>query len=107
MTTQYPVVNGESELGVEPERVYISCSPEDLITVEMDAWRRGYDAADADTKAAERLLPDIERQGEEAYEVALCRYVPMNLEQFHDVYVRGWCTGYGIRLRELGLWRSA
>ena len=103
MTLYNPVSEGEVDPRAEPARIYMSCCPEDLIAVEMDAWRHGYDAASADAKAAERTLPDIEWLGEGACEVALRRYVPMNLERLHDVYVRGWCTGYCIRLLERGV----
>lgn len=103
MTLYSPVSSGEIESHIEPVPVYIACSPEDLIAVEMDAWRQGYDTASVDNKAAERTLPDIEWLGEGACEEALRRYVPMSLERFHDVYVRAWCAGYCIRLRELGL----
>lgn len=103
MTLYSSVSGGEVGSQVEQESIYISCCPEELIAVEMDAWRHGYDAASADKKAADRTLPDIEWQGEGACEEALRRYVPMNLERFHEIYVRGWCTGYCIRVRELGV----
>ena len=83
--------------------IYISCCDEDLIAVEMDAWKRGYDRAAAEGPAATSDIAAIERAGDAACDEALQVYVAMDLARFRDVFIRAWCGGYCTRLRELGV----
>ena len=89
----------QSEL--EEERVYLSCSAEDLIEVEMEAWRQGYQAAESASLAALQSLNAVAEAGEGACRQALSRYVPLDVTRFTDVFVRAWCGGYCTRAREL------
>ena len=85
---------------LEARRIYLSCSPEDLIAVEMVAWREGFDAAGEDDALATLDIQQIERRAEQTCDDTLERYVPMNVEQYRDVFVRGWCGGYCSRVGE-------
>jgi hypothetical protein len=96
-----PDVLGASAEG-EEERVYLSCSPEDLIVVEMEAWQRGYQAAQAAPPGT--TVPSLEAiaaAGKGACNQALLLYVPLDIERFVDVFVRAWCGGYCTRAQEL------
>jgi hypothetical protein len=87
----------------EEERVYLSCSAEDLIALEMEAWRRGYQAAEAAAPAGLLRLEALAEAGEAACNQALLLYVPLDVDRFADVFVRAWCGGYCTRARELSL----
>ena len=82
------------------EQIYISCCVEDLIGVEMDAWKRGYDQAHSDGLATLRDIEAIEHAAENALDEALLVYVPLDLTRFRDVFIRAWCGGYCTRLHE-------
>jgi hypothetical protein len=86
---------------VEGERVYLSCSAEDLIAVEMEAWKRGCRAAEAAGPEALQSLEAVSAKAEDACNQALLMYVPLDVGRFADVFVRGWCAGYCTRAREL------
>jgi hypothetical protein len=85
----------------EGERVYLSCCAEELIVVEMEAWRRGYQAAEADAPAMLPSVKAVAEAGESACNEALVQYVPLDVDRFTDVFVRAWCGGYCSRAREL------
>ena len=80
--------------------IYIACGIEDLISVEMVAWKRGYDRACADGPAVLDDTAAVERAAQAACEEALEIYVPLDQARFCDVFVRAWCGGYFTRLRE-------
>lgn len=92
------------EIEQTAQPIYLACSVEELILVEMDAWNQGYGRAVADNAPMQRLreLATVERAAEEACDVALLSYVPMDLLRFRDVFVRAWCGGYCTRLHERG-----
>ena len=89
-----------SEQG-ESKRVYLSCCAQDLIAVEMEAWRRGYHAAETDAPATLQSVAAMAEAGEGACNQALLLYVPLDVDRFADVFVRAWCGGYCTRAREL------
>jgi hypothetical protein len=94
-----PGATAESEQR-DGEPVYLSCTAEDLIVVEMEAWRRGYQAATTDAAAALQSLEAVAEAGEGACNQALSLYVPLDIARFADVFVRAWCGGYCTRARE-------
>jgi hypothetical protein len=87
----------------EGELVYLSCSAEDLIAVEMEAWRRGYQSAETASPAPLLRLEAVAEVAEVACHQALLLYVPLDVDRFADVFVRAWCGGYCTRARELSL----
>ncbi len=84
-------------------QIYVGCSHEELIAIEMDAWKRGYERAVADGPAAMRDLAAVEAAGETACDDALRTYVPMELGRFRDVFTLAWCAGYWTRVQEFGI----
>lgn len=96
MMPQTPVTNGPAG----GQQIYIACAVEDLIGVEMDAWKRGYDRAREEGPAASRDIMVVERIANDGCDEALKVYVPLDLTRFCDVFVRAWCGGYFTRLRE-------
>lgn len=92
--------NLTSDILAGEQRIYIACGVEDLISVEMDAWKRGYDRAEADGLAALQDMAAVERAAQAACDVALEVYVPLDQARFCDVFVRAWCGGYFTQLRE-------
>jgi hypothetical protein len=74
--------------------IYLSCSAEDLILVEMEAWDRGFKQVTIDTKAALEDIVAIENVAEQACDQSLVVYVPLDLYRFRDVFTRAWCAGY-------------
>ena len=85
----------------EGKHVYLSCCTEDLITIEMEAWRRGYQAAETDAPATLPSVKAVAEAGECACNQALLLYVPLDVDRFADVFIRAWCGGYCTRAREL------
>lgn len=90
-----------TDIPLETQQIYTTCSTEELITVEMDAWKRGYSRAVADGPAAMRVLADVLRASETACDEALLIYVPMDLARFRDIFMRAWSCGYHMRMQEL------
>ena len=84
-------------------QVYVGCSHEELIAIEMDAWKRGYKRADTDGPAAMRDLAVVAAASEAACDDALQVYVPMELGRFRDVFTLAWCAGYWTRVQEFGM----
>ncbi len=74
--------------------IYLSCSAEDLILVEMEAWDRGFKQATADSIVALEDIAAIEQTAEQVCDQSLQVYVPMDLYRFRDVFIRAWCAGY-------------
>ena len=86
--------------------IYLACTPEDLIRVEMDAWGLGNDLAAAESQAILHDITAIWEASERACDDALEIYVPLDLGRFRDVFTRAWCAGYcnrvGQRISEPG-----
>jgi hypothetical protein len=80
------------ETGAQP--IYLSCTAEDLIRVEMEAWERGFNQAEIDAFGAQEDIAAIERAAEQVCYQSLDRYVPLDLDRFRDVFTRAWCAGY-------------
>jgi hypothetical protein len=75
--------------------IYLACSPEDLIAVEMDAWTRAFsEASMVETILDPASMPLIEQEAEKACDQALKVYMPLDLDRFRDVFTRAWCAGY-------------
>jgi hypothetical protein len=75
--------------------IYLSCCPEDLIAVEMDAWACGFrEAGRVETSPEPDSIRHIERAAEQVCDQALRIYVPLDLDRFRDVFTRAWCAGY-------------
>lgn len=91
----------------EGQQVYLSCSAEDLIAIEMEAWRSGYEAATISESVRLHNLAAIEEAAEGVCDQALYIYIPLDLTRFRDVFIRAWCGGYCMRMRELGWFASA
>jgi hypothetical protein len=80
--------------------IYLACSPEDLIAVEMDAWACGFrDAGTVSASPEPGGMRSIEQTAELVCEQALQTYIPLDLDRFRDVFVRAWCAGYCTGLR--------
>lgn len=82
------------------QRIYISCGTGDLIAVEMDAWKRGYERAVADGAAIMHDLAVVELASDAACDEALHVYVPMELGRFRDIFTLAWCAGYWTKVQE-------
>jgi hypothetical protein len=97
MMNQYSFHPAHTEEG---QLIYLSCSPEDLIAVEMDAWTRGFSEADlVETSPGPASMPLIEQAAERVCDQALELYIPLDLARFRDVFTRAWCAGYCTSLR--------
>jgi hypothetical protein len=80
--------------------IYLSCSPEDLIAVEMDAWTCGFgEAVKVEASAVPDNMSHIQQAGEQVCEQALRIYIPLDVDRFRDVFTRAWCAGYCTGLR--------
>lgn len=77
-----------------PAAKYWSCSHEELIELQIEAWALGSACAQADSSRALRDLMAVEQRAEIACEDALLIYVPMDLARFHDVFTLAWVGGY-------------
>ena len=82
------------------QQIYVGCSHEDYVTIEMAAWKRGYERAIADGLAVMRDLIVVGRASEIACDEALCMYVPMELNRFRNIFTLAWCGGYWTRVQE-------
>lgn len=85
-----------SMTGGPPARTvrYWSCSHEELITLQIEAWELGGAGARADGPRVLRELTAIEQRAERACEAALLIYVPLDLARFRDVFTLAWVGGY-------------
>jgi hypothetical protein len=80
--------------------IYLACSPEDLIAVEMDAWACGFrDAGKVSESPEPDCMRTIAQAAEQVCEQALQTYIPLDLDRFRDVFIRAWCAGYYTGLR--------
>ena len=80
---------------VQPEQpLYISCSAEDLIMLEMEAWDHGFQQADADDPHMLEGIEAISQAAEQVCDQSLQRYVPLDVIRFRDVFTRAWSAGY-------------
>ena len=73
---------------------YWSCSHEELIALQIEAWALGAGCAKADGSRALRDLVVIEQRAEAACDEALLIYVPLELARFRDVFTLAWVGGY-------------
>lgn len=83
-----------------PQQIYISSGKEDLITLAIEAWKRGYALAVAKGSAALRDLTAVAAASEDACDEALLIYVPMDRERFRDIFTIAWASGYWTRVQE-------
>lgn len=77
-----------------PAAKYCSCSHEELIELQIEAWALGSGCAKADGPRALRDLVAIEQRAEVACDEALLIYVPIEFARFHDVFTLAWVGGY-------------
>ena len=77
--------------------VYLSCSPEDLITVEILAWTHGCDRAGVDIPPRLKSIEAVEQAAEKVCDQALRTYIPLDVDRFRDVFTRAWSAGYCSR----------
>ena len=87
---QYAASAGEA--GAQP--IYLPCSVEDLIMLEIEAWERGFNRAGIDAVSAQKDVEAIEREAEQVCDQSLEVYVPLDLDRFREVFTRAWCAGY-------------
>ncbi|MGO8946107.1 MAG: hypothetical protein ACLQUY_00295 [Ktedonobacterales bacterium] len=74
--------------------IYLSCTPEDLIRVEIEAWERGLNQCDIDAASTLEDITAIEQAAEQICDQSLEVYVPLDVGRFRDVFTRAWCAGY-------------
>ncbi|HEX6800364.1 MAG TPA: hypothetical protein VF116_21815 [Ktedonobacterales bacterium] len=77
-----------------PDPKYWSCSHEELIALQIEAWALGAGCAKADGSRVLRDLMAIEQRAETACDEALLIYVPLELARFRDVFTLAWVGGY-------------
>lgn len=77
-----------------PAAKYWSCSHEELIELQIEAWALGSACARAAGLRALRDLMAVEQRAEIACEESLLIYVPLDLSRFHDVFTLAWVGGY-------------
>lgn len=77
-----------------PDPKYWSCSHEELIELQIEAWALGAGCAKAEGSRVLRDLVAIEQRAEAACDEALLIYVPLELARFHDVFTLAWVGGY-------------
>jgi hypothetical protein len=78
--------------------IYLACTPEELIMVEMDAWELGTDWAAGESTPVLPSIAAIREVSERACDDALKLCVPLDLDRFRDVFTRAWCAGYCSRV---------
>jgi hypothetical protein len=78
--------------------IYLACTPEDLILVEMHAWELGGNLAAVDAEPALESISAILDASEVACDEVLEIYVPLDVGRFRDVFTRAWCAGYCCRI---------
>lgn len=78
-----------------PRQRFISCCPEELVDVELEALRQGRERARADGARALRVMQEISNAACVACERALTeQYVALDVKTFRDVFTLAWCAGY-------------
>ena len=78
--------------------IYLACTAEDLIRVEMHAWELGNDRATGDSAPVLESITAIQEASERACDEALVTFIPLDLDRFRDVFTRAWCAGYCSRI---------
>lgn len=74
---------------------FISCCPEELVEVELEALRQGRECAQADGTRALRDAQAIAEAATAACERALVeQYVALDEARFRDVFTLAWRAGY-------------
>lgn len=75
--------------------IFISCCPEELVEVELEALRQGRERARADGTQALRDMQAISKTAATACDRALAeQYVALDEGRFRDVFTLAWCAGY-------------
>lgn len=96
-------LNSSDQLGgpvsVSPPAIigprFISCCPEELVEVELEALRQGRERAKADGARALGDMREISNAASAACERALTeQYVALDVKTFRDVFTLAWCAGY-------------
>lgn len=77
-----------------PAARYWSCSHEELIELQIEAWALGGARARSDGPRVLRDLPAIEQRAKIACDEILLLYVPLDLARFCDVFTLAWVGGY-------------
>lgn len=77
--------------------IYLSCSPEDLLRVEILAWTHGCDRAGLDIPPRLRSIEAVEQAAEQVCDEALQVYIPLDVDRFRDVFTCAWSAGYRSR----------
>jgi hypothetical protein len=84
-----------SPLAAPAAPVFISCCPEELVEVELEALRQGRARARADGAQALCRPQAISEAAAAACERALAeQYVALDEARFRDVFTLAWCAGY-------------
>lgn len=75
--------------------VFISCCPDELVEVELEALRQGRERARADGPAALREMQAVSEAAATACDRALAeQYIALDEARFRDVFTLAWCAGY-------------
>ena len=82
--------------------IYLACTAEDLIWVEIHGWELGSGRAVVHAKPVLESMRAIQAASELACDEALEMYVPMDVDRFRDVFTRAWCAGYCSRTGRRG-----
>jgi hypothetical protein len=73
----------------------ISCCPEELVEVELEALRQGGERARADGAGALHDMAAIGQAAADACGRALAdQYIPLDEHKFREVFTLAWCAGY-------------
>jgi hypothetical protein len=77
--------------------IYLSCSPDELLRVEILAWTQGDDQAGLGIPPRLQSIEAVRQSAEQVCELALRIYIPLDVERFRDVFTRAWSAGYCSR----------
>lgn len=94
-----PTNHDVPDVVLESATIYLGCTRDDLVEVEIVAWTSGCEAAKS---AGATTLPDLailDRHAQAAVEEALSHYIPLDLARFRDVYALAWLAGYRAQCR--------
>jgi hypothetical protein len=74
---------------------FISCCPEELVELELEALRQGGERARADGADALHDIAAIGEAAAGACDRALAQqYMPLDERRFREVFTLSWCAGY-------------
>ncbi len=91
--TTDPTVEVSSSTATAP--VFISCCPEEMVEVGIEALREGRERARADGPRALREMRALSEAASAACDRALAeRYIALDETRFRDVFTLAWCAGY-------------